>query len=1062
MVRLALGLERGARRARGERSLSGARAIIAAAMGLALTDCGSSSSQAERTASVAQPIVAGLADPDIKAPNQVVNRYTALAADAVKGATTIAVANAAALNASAGDLLFVLQMQGAQVDGTESPTFGTVTNLDGAGNFEMVTVQGVAGNLITLAAGCGLVNGYAAAAHTQVVWVPQYAALTVEDGGSITAPSWNGATGGVVVIQAGSVDLNGLIDVAGLGFRGGALSNFANDPVTPRFVFRSTDALTGAEKGESIAGFEADYDAPAIGGRYSLGAIANGGGGGASHNGGGGGGANGDNGNPWAGSGFMPNARTNAGAWDTAWALDPDDITAGGPTQSSGGGRGGYSYSANAEDPLVVGPDNALWGGDWRQYRGGLGGHPLASDPRAHLYAGGGGGAGNENNANGGAGGAGGGIVVLVAGAVTGSGGIHADGAPGHDTTAPGRDAAGGGGGGGSIVIAAASVADTLAVTATGGAGGHQVITGFADEAEGPGAGGGGGWIALPAGATTATVSGGIGGTTDSPTMTAFACDGATDGAPGLLSNLTPDTTPPMCIAADLAVTMVDGGGTIAPGTSVTYTIVVTNLGPNPATGASLGDSLGGDFAGDTWTCAGAACPAAAGTGNLSATLGTLRAGASVTFAVTAGVSPNATGTLSNTATVSPPAGITDGDPGNDSVTVTNPLAAPSALVSAALTNDPAVVDVGSPCDYTLTLTNAGPDSTLGVMTTIVLPAGAGAGPITAAGWTCGTPAGDTVICTLPNLAPSAQTTIRWNATAPMTPGPSHATATATATIGGTVTASDAVDVLCTTDTQCGTGWCTAAGSCDAKAANGLPVPTPATVNGVCTAQNGARACLSGVCDPNGNICGIAVGDGPCASTLECVAGICAMGGTCVVPSVDGGEADGGPIDGGQTDSDALDVEVPGDEGVSGDAAAADAGAEGGPHDSGAATNEGGADAATDSGPPPEAGASDAARSDAAAEASPVDSASAGETGDASASDAEESPIGAEGGVLEGGGCSCETAGGSGRSSAPAGLLAFCSLLGILVHRRRMPNESGAGDERESSEPSETAGAKER
>ena len=65
-----------------------------------------------------------------------VNRYTALSAGADMGDTFIDVASAAALNAAAGDLLFIIQMQGATIDASNSLTaYGAVTNLNGAGSF---------------------------------------------------------------------------------------------------------------------------------------------------------------------------------------------------------------------------------------------------------------------------------------------------------------------------------------------------------------------------------------------------------------------------------------------------------------------------------------------------------------------------------------------------------------------------------------------------------------------------------------------------------------------------------------------------------------------------------------------------------------------------------------------------------------------------------------------------------------------------------------------------------------------------------------------------------------
>ena len=68
-------------------------------------------------------------------------------------------------------------------------------------------------------------------------------------------------------------------------------------------------------------------------------------------------------------------------------------------------------------------------------------------------------------------------------------------------------------------------------------------------------------------------------------------------------------------------------------------------------TGATVADTLPAALTGVTWTCAGAACPAASGSGNLAATLGALASAATVTFAITGNLASSATGSLSNTAT---------------------------------------------------------------------------------------------------------------------------------------------------------------------------------------------------------------------------------------------------------------------------------------------------------------------------------------------------------------------------------------------------------------------------
>ncbi len=996
---------------------------------LSAPGCGSTTPDPSGTASVRQPIVGGVPDPMIAAAGLIVNRYTALAQNAAAGATAIAVTNAGALMAAPGDLLFVMQMQGATVDGTNTSAFGTVTGLNGAGSFEFVTVASVSADTITLAPGCGLHNAYSAAGQTQVVWVPQYASLTVTAAGSITAPAWDGATGGVVVIETQSAAVAGAIDVSGKGFRGGALSNFSANPPTATFQYRSTVATDGAEKGESIAGYESDYDVAAIGGRYSLGAIANGGGGGAAHNGGGGGGANGDDGDPWSGTGVVP---PNANV-PNPWSLDTAIETDAGFLRSSGGGRGGYSFSLNAENPAVVAPGDLLWGGDDRQYRGGLGGRPLASDPSARLFLGGGGGAGNENNSSGGAGGAGGGLVYIVAGSVSGDGVVRADGAPGGSTpdmAMTGRDAPGGGGGGGTIVISSPSLG-MLTVAAHGGAGGDQFIEGFGSEAEGPAGGGGGGFIAVPGTGATATFPGGTGGTTDSPTFVTFPQNGATNGAAGKLAPLLAATQPAMCIAADLSVTVTDGVIGVTAGTNVTFTIAVHNNGPNPVAGASLSDPFGPAFTGETWTCTGVACPAATGTGSLAEVLGALPSGAQATFTVVASVSPTATSPLTNTATVAPPSGIVDGTPANNTATTSNALDAASADISVALTSVSSSVLAGGAYSYAVEVTNAGPSVSTGIAATVTLPAGATLGPLPAAdataGWTCAAPVGATVTCNhAASLGASESTTLTLDLTAPSQL--SAGVATATADVGvtsavadpalGNNTATLSIPLLCALTSECEPGGtCTDAGTCTAVPDAGMAdaASNEAGADGGSDGSGALEAGSSDAGDGGGPEAGSSdAGDGGAAledgasdagdsGRLEAGASDAGDGGTALE---DGASGDGGPGDGG-----------------------GDASRDGSLGDSGPLDGESTADAA---GEPDGESIEDGSVSETdTGVASPetdtgVPSPSAGDTT----------------GTLQGGGISCSAAGAPHRTGSTAGLWSAFALIGLWAERRRRPSRN--------------------
>ena len=472
------------------------------------------------------------------------NRYTTLAASASIGNTSITVANSANLAAAAiagasnnpyanaslayGDLIMIIKMQGATINTTNTVNYGTVIALNNTGVYELKVVRNVSGNLITFCS--GLANNYTIGGtqRVQVIRIPRLSALTINAGASLTASAWSSSfTGGIVAIEVtGNLVLNGSITVAGLGYRGGVVDN--NTTAQPSTVtnYVNSSSNDGAEKGESIAGFQSDYDG--LNGRYDRGAPANGGGGGNAHNAGGGGGANGNNGNTWTGQGRMV---TNASNPLAAWALDPGYTSNGNAlTNSSGGGRGGYTFGGNDQSATTTAPGNSSWGGDYRREVGGLGGRPLTYTSNT-LYMGGGGGAGDGNNNSAQNGANGGGIIYLhVTGNITGTGSVNANGANAGPTISTHNDAPGGGGGGGAIRLNVQGTISSLTITANGGTGGNQLITN--NESEGPGGGGGGGHI-WTTGSPTLSVTGGANGTTTSAAVTEFTANGATAGASG-------------------------------------------------------------------------------------------------------------------------------------------------------------------------------------------------------------------------------------------------------------------------------------------------------------------------------------------------------------------------------------------------------------------------------------------------------------------------------------------------------------------------------------------------
>lgn len=601
----------------------------------------------------------------VTAANTVLNNYTALATDVVAGATSFEVDRRADLNNSingnleAGDLLLIIQMQGATISTTDTVNYGTVSALNSTGLYEFVTVSSFSGNNISInTTNCGaLKNSYTVAGKTQIVRVPQYSNLTINSNASVIPTDWNGITGGIVALQVrNTITINGTISVSSAGFRGGVIENTTTNQVANVPGYRSTSAAYGAEKGEGIAGFQTNYDAF---GRYGRGAAANGGGGGNAHNSGGGGGANGNSGNDWTGQGIMSISVLGA----AAWILDSGYIANGNAlTNSSGGGRGGYSFSFSNQNALTLGANQSAWTGDYRQERGGLGGRPVSNDPATRIFMGGGGGAGDGNNNSNSDGGRGAGIVILFADSVAGTGTITANGQTAANTNNTHNDSPGGGGAGGTVVVGSRALSG-ISITANGGAGGNQLITN--DEGEGPGGGGGGGYIATSGGTITRTVNGGSSGTTNSAALTEFPVNGATNGAMGQTGTT---GTVPICLVSDLAITITNGRTVTQQGQSGTYTITVTNNGANSVTNASVNVALPSILNNAAWTCAPAAsCGTVSGTGSITNALVTLNSNSSATFTLTATLSASATGTLVNTATVSAPFITTDSNLVNNS-----------------------------------------------------------------------------------------------------------------------------------------------------------------------------------------------------------------------------------------------------------------------------------------------------------------------------------------------------------------------------------------------------------
>ncbi len=612
-------------------------------------------------------------DGDVTLGNGIVNTYYAGTGNPGTGTASITIGAADSRGATTpiavGDLLLVIQIQGASITSTNSTSYGGTSgssqggrgynSLGNAGNYEYVR----AGSNVSAAGGTLLISGGLSNAYTtgnpstsntarsryQVVRVPQYRNAVLS--GTITALAWNGATGGIVAFDVANALTfsGGGINVNALGFRGGGGVNSTSGSAfasltTPDYATSQSNNAAHGSKGEGIGGtplrvygngtvttLSATELAGALGG--ARGAPGNAGGGGT-------------DGNP---------------------VFNEQNAGGGGGSNGGQGGQGGYAWCGNFNS--VNGCPQS----------GGLGGVPMPNAGKGDIFMGGGGGAGSMNNNTGEASGApGGGIVMLRAGILAGSGTIAANG--GSLTTGTTNDSTGGGGGGGSIQIFAQSRTGNISATARGGNGMSNTGEG---ASHGPGGGGGGGVIVSNVTLGT-NVLGGSPGTTF-PSQAYGANYGATSGDAGVVDTAYGSTNVPGKLYSGAectpVVTKTFNSGTIPTGGVSRLTVTISN--PNPTlslTSTSVVDNLpnGTSVAQNptgTTSCTTGSVTANAGAQAASISGATIAATASCTYSTN--VTSSSNGTYVNTIPVGGVTGtmggaaVTNAVPATASLTVT-------------------------------------------------------------------------------------------------------------------------------------------------------------------------------------------------------------------------------------------------------------------------------------------------------------------------------------------------------------------------------------------------------
>ena len=484
----------------------------------------------------------------------------------------------------------------------------------------------------------------------QVVRVPNYSTATL--GAALSASAWNGSSGGILALNlSGALTLSGAtVSVNGLGFRGGAaiqlqgavatltsvaaaaggvtvytgtfnggaansyagttflIAGFTNAANNGTFVATASTATTvtlnnAAGVAETHAATAALSPAPANTDYLATAPTAYTG---AGRLGADGSKAEGIAGTPrWVESGgtFLATGQTYAEGYPTG------SLARGAPGNAGGGGTDA--------DPLTVLPNgnsqNAGAGGGGNGGAGGQGGDSWNSNltigglggaafPASinRVVLGGGGGAGSRNNSDGdtqaSGGAAGGGIVMIRAGSLTGTATITANGSAAYNATA--NDAGGAGGAGGTIIFLTGTGGEPgLTLQAQGGRGGDAWDTQAYSNANrhGPGGGGGGGVVLTSSvtGTPTISVTGGANGVTLKLPAVSY---GATSGNNGIsVTNLTLSSSPGQhsaAICTDMAITKTGAPQPVLQNATLTYTVKVTNNGPQTATGVVIVDTL--------------------------------------------------------------------------------------------------------------------------------------------------------------------------------------------------------------------------------------------------------------------------------------------------------------------------------------------------------------------------------------------------------------------------------------------------------------------------------------
>ena len=250
-------------------------------------------------------------------------------------------------------------------------------------------------------------------------------------------------------------------------------------------------------------------------------------------------------------------------------------------------------------------------------------------------------------------------------------------------------------------------------------------------------------------------------GPNDGTVATAFGVNGTGNDTNQSNNNETENTayvTPD----ADMTVAVSDSPDPVFPDGNITYTVQVTNNGPDPATSAQLSTFNNGTLkfvsasAPAGWSCA---TPAVGAAPTFTCTNPSFAVGGNVTFTIVVNADDAILGINDGTVSTNFTAGssLTDPNNGNNSETEDTAYLTPDANMGVSVSDSPDPVFPDGNITYTVQVTNAGPDAapnaTLNLFNNGSLKFVSASAP---AGWSCATPAAGatpTFSCTNPSFA---------------------------------------------------------------------------------------------------------------------------------------------------------------------------------------------------------------------------------------------------------------------------------------------------------------------